>query len=482
MNREELIKKAKDLGIVLDEDRDRAYPYSRAELIQEIQRRQGTPDCFRNAQRLCNQSQCCFKMDCLNPRILVVDDEESIRWLYEYELEDRGYIVECAKNGIEALEKLHIFEPDLISLDIKMPGMDGIETLKQIRRAYVQLPIILCSAYGEYRQDLTTWASDAYVVKCADLTELLSTIKRLLNLAEHPYEIEISRLRAFNYFLVERNESLEKQLEQLLKKQNHTTVRPQEFIEKVDLVRYLKLLSQSYQLANHDIMNFIRAIQGAVSLCKDMAQEILGNKAELAESSDFHHITSTLSECFRIIDKEGGHLTSYLNSFYRLYSEYPSLEDENLLVSSLAAIVGKVREQNADAAIDILDTSPHNLIVIFPPWLLYGIISELVRNAIHHAGPMCRIIIEWSMEENSLVIGIHDSGKSTKEELVKSYYPFQEFCEIQGIARQKGGGLQLICSIITVARGVVLFTKSPRLGGLLVLLRIPVVPQSLQGT
>jgi DNA-binding response OmpR family regulator len=115
-------------------------------------------------------------------KILVVDDEESIRFLYREELEEEGFIVEVAKNGEEALEKLPLFKPDLITLDIKMPGMSGIETLKRIRESERKLPIIMCSAYGEYRQDLTTWASDAYIVKCADLTELKSTIRKLLGL------------------------------------------------------------------------------------------------------------------------------------------------------------------------------------------------------------------------------------------------------------------------------------------------------------
>jgi CheY-like chemotaxis protein len=115
-------------------------------------------------------------------KILVVDDEESIRFLYKEELEEEGYIVECATNGEEALKKLSIFKPDLISLDIKMPVMDGIEALKRIRETERHLPIVLCSAYGEYKQDLTTWASDAYVVKCADLTNFKSTIRRLLGL------------------------------------------------------------------------------------------------------------------------------------------------------------------------------------------------------------------------------------------------------------------------------------------------------------
>jgi CheY-like chemotaxis protein len=116
-------------------------------------------------------------------KILIVDDEESIRFLYKEELEEEGYIVECAKNGKEALEKLTVFKPDLISLDIKMPVMDGIEALKRIREKERHLPIILCSAYGEYKQDLTTWASDAYVVKCADLTNFKSTIRKLLGLS-----------------------------------------------------------------------------------------------------------------------------------------------------------------------------------------------------------------------------------------------------------------------------------------------------------
>ena len=114
-------------------------------------------------------------------KILVVDDEENIRFLYQEELEEEGYAVEVAAHGQEALDKLSTFKPDLITLDIKMPGMDGVETLQRIRDVHRDLPVILCSAYGEYKQDLTTWASDAYVIKTSDLTELKDTIRILLS-------------------------------------------------------------------------------------------------------------------------------------------------------------------------------------------------------------------------------------------------------------------------------------------------------------
>jgi DNA-binding response OmpR family regulator len=114
-------------------------------------------------------------------KILVVDDEENIRFLYQEELEDEGYTVDVAAHGQEALEKVNTFRPDLVTLDIRMPGMDGVETLRKIREVQRNLPVILCSAYGEYKQDLTTWASDAYVIKTSDLTELKGTIKTLLS-------------------------------------------------------------------------------------------------------------------------------------------------------------------------------------------------------------------------------------------------------------------------------------------------------------
>ncbi len=114
-------------------------------------------------------------------RILLVDDEESIQLLYREEFEDEGYIVDSAYNGAEALTKFRQNPPDLVVLDINMPGMNGIEVLRQMKELRGDLPIILSSAYHEYKQDFGSWASEAYVVKSANMDELKATIRTHLS-------------------------------------------------------------------------------------------------------------------------------------------------------------------------------------------------------------------------------------------------------------------------------------------------------------
>ena len=113
-------------------------------------------------------------------KILLVDDEEGIQMLYREELEDDGYEVISAYTGEEGLEKFKAEAPDLVILDIQMPGMNGIETLRQMKMNNPDLPVILSSAYNEYKQDLGAWASDEYVVKSSNINELKEAIRKHL--------------------------------------------------------------------------------------------------------------------------------------------------------------------------------------------------------------------------------------------------------------------------------------------------------------
>ena len=108
-------------------------------------------------------------------KVLVVDDEKNVRRLYEAELSKEGYEVETAESAEEALEAIEKAPPDLVVLDIRLEGMDGIDCLRTIMEKRRDLPVILNSAYSTYKQDFASWMADAYVVKSSDLTELKDT-------------------------------------------------------------------------------------------------------------------------------------------------------------------------------------------------------------------------------------------------------------------------------------------------------------------
>ena len=113
-------------------------------------------------------------------KILLVDDEESIHLLYREEFEEEGYEVHSALSGTDALEKFRLISPDLVILDINMPDTNGIEVLRQMKEINPTLPVILSTAYHEYKQDLGAWASDEYIVKSSDMGELKEAVRRYL--------------------------------------------------------------------------------------------------------------------------------------------------------------------------------------------------------------------------------------------------------------------------------------------------------------
>tara|TARA_B100001964_G_scaffold203526_1_gene232573 strand:- start:238 stop:597 length:360 start_codon:yes stop_codon:yes gene_type:complete len=113
-------------------------------------------------------------------RLLVADDDKNLALLYEQELSDEGYDVDVVNDAQSAIDRVESDPPDLLVLDIQMPGMDGIEALSHILGKNNQLPVILNTAYSNYKDNFMTWSADAYVVKSSDLTELKTTIDEVL--------------------------------------------------------------------------------------------------------------------------------------------------------------------------------------------------------------------------------------------------------------------------------------------------------------
>ena len=115
------------------------------------------------------------------PRILVVDDEPSILELIKANLEARGYQVSTAADGDEAIRIAEKEKPELILLDIIMPGMDGFAVCRKIRQ-WSAVPILMLSAReGEnYKEMCAACGADDYLTKPFVLKELLSMVRSIL--------------------------------------------------------------------------------------------------------------------------------------------------------------------------------------------------------------------------------------------------------------------------------------------------------------
>jgi len=119
--------------------------------------------------------------------ILIVDDQPGIRRLLMEVLTEEGYAVVAAANGYEGLQKAKELEPALILMDMKMPGMDGIETLQELKRIGQAGNVIMMTAYGEL--ELVNQARElgayAYITKPFDIIALCRMVSAHIDSNEH---------------------------------------------------------------------------------------------------------------------------------------------------------------------------------------------------------------------------------------------------------------------------------------------------------
>ena len=117
----------------------------------------------------------------MSQKVLVVDDEQSIVTLLKYNIEQAGYQVIVAYDGVQALEKVNEEKPDLVVLDVMLPEMDGIEVCKRLRETK-STPIIMLTAKGEENNRVEGFESgaDDYIVKPFSPREVVLRVKALL--------------------------------------------------------------------------------------------------------------------------------------------------------------------------------------------------------------------------------------------------------------------------------------------------------------
>lgn len=129
-------------------------------------------------------------------KILVIDDKPEMTWLLKRALTEEGYEVETAHDGQEGLRQTHVFRPDLIVLDVMMPGMGGLDMLRRLRQ-FSDVPVIILTAVNTEDDKVygLNIGADDYVTKPFALRELKARIQATLRRVAHPSSSEGHILR-----------------------------------------------------------------------------------------------------------------------------------------------------------------------------------------------------------------------------------------------------------------------------------------------
>jgi two-component system, response regulator, stage 0 sporulation protein F len=118
----------------------------------------------------------------MSNKILIVDDQYGIRILLNEVFQKEGYTTFQAANGVQALDIVQKHSPDLVLLDMKIPGMDGIEILKRIKAINSDIHVIIMTAYGELDmiQETKELGAIMHFAKPFDIDEIREAVKKHL--------------------------------------------------------------------------------------------------------------------------------------------------------------------------------------------------------------------------------------------------------------------------------------------------------------
>ena len=120
-------------------------------------------------------------------RVLVVEDDAAIIELLRFLLEQEGLEVEVARDGLEALDKMEVWSPDLVLLDLRLPKLEGMDVLWEMRQnpKWSNIPVVIISVDSSPQTMLQGWrlGVDSYFIKPFDPDELIRVVRRIISVS-----------------------------------------------------------------------------------------------------------------------------------------------------------------------------------------------------------------------------------------------------------------------------------------------------------
>jgi len=350
--------------------------------------------------------------------VLIVDDEEKNIKLMKAMLTAGNYQLHGVLSGEEALRKVADIGPDLILLDVMMPGVDGFEVCRRLKETEEtrMVPIVMITALREkeHRIKAMNSGADDFLSKPVDQTELMVRVKSLLRIKSYHDDLGRSYRE-----IVEKNEKLE-ELERVKEGLTHMII--------------------------HDLRNPLAAISGNLELVL-MEKETLSDRL-------LKMLGKALNYC--------GDLRQMMQGLLDIHRMEEGALNPKIEVTDMVALIDEVLEQvipkSEAKQISLSFPKPANLPSSrVDPGLIKRVVANLLNNAIRHtpSGGKIEVVTEFLPEKASLCLSVKDNGSGLRPEYHQKVFDKFEQAELEQTGIKVGGsGLGLtFCKMAVEAHG-----------------------------
>lgn len=357
-------------------------------------------------------------------KILVIDDEESILNLVAIILSSRGYTVSKADNAFTGLDMVAAENPELVILDYMMPGMDGLQTLRQIKSLYPDTYVIMFTGKGseEIAVELMKAGASDYMIKPFANKNLLERVENVLKIRT----VEIA-----NRELVAEREQLLHEIKAWNEELEHRIRKESEALKKAhaEVVQSQKLATLGYLAAGmaHEIRNPLNTISLFVQLIKEGVDD--------QEKADY------VDKILKEVDRVDGTLRKLLDTARRPRYELTEVNIEEVLKKALDSFRPQIQAQDIRLHFSSKSGLPH---IKADPAEIQQIFTNLFLNAVDEMPDNGSLDIGLDFDSEDIIIRVSDTGGGIPEENLPNI--FDPFFTTK--SRGTGMGLSIVLRIV----------------------------------
>ena len=362
--------------------------------------------------------------------ILLVEDEEIIRLMFQQTFESWGFKVDVAENGKDALEMCHQKKYQIVVTDLNMPVMDGMELLKRLKSKWPNIEVIVITGYATIESAIEAMKLGAYdfILKPVNFDHVQFTMNKCYSKIRA--EAENQELRQANMQLLELNEMKDKFL----------------------------------YITNHEIRTPLTIIKGYIDVLKNLVQN---PDEELSETMEI--LDETTEELNELVDRM--HLLEALEHGKIMAKN--ELVDLKIVLTKVYREVAKLFKQRQIELKVVVDKKP--LFIRGDYRQIQLVMRELLQNALKFTPDRGNVMVRLELRNDKVYYSVKDSGIGIPFD--KQKVIFDRFYEIQEVVNHKtskdefmggglGIGLSMVKEIINTMNGDIELISEPRQGSL----------------